>query len=462
MNPRLPSLRRRLLVLLLSGSLIFWALVAAISYRNAHHEVDELFDVQMSQVAHTLLAIALADQDSDLKPGTPWPHRPGGTSHRPLPEAQKLMFQLRDGAGKLLLRSPNAPDTPLVARDGFSEVEDAVGHWRYFAIRDEGGRFQVQVGEDHSIRDELVARTVMQFMWPILLGTPFLALWVWLATGQALRPLAQLRQDLDLRGADHLVRLPATAIPEEVAPLVATLNRLLGEVEGALEQERRFTSDAAHELRTPLAALQAQLHVARNARDDRERQHALGQLEQGLGRAGRLVEQMLQLARLDPERSLPDRCVVDLGALAREVCAGQGPAALNRNLDFALEAEVPVPVDGTPDWLRVLLRNLVDNGIRYTPEGGRVLVSVTLAGDGGAILRVADSGPGIPPEQRAAALQRFHRLENSGSPGHGLGLSIVSRIAELHGARLILDRDPALGGLKAEVVFPPGVPEKIR
>ncbi len=448
------SLKRRLLVLLLSGSLIFWALVAAISYRNAHHEVDELFDVQMSQVAHTLLAIALADQDSDLKPGTPWPHRPGATPHHGLPEAQKLMFQLRDGAGHLLLRSPNAPETPLVARDGFSEVEDTLGHWRYFSIRDEGGRFQVQVGEDHSIRDELVARTVMQFMWPILLGTPFLALWVWLATGQALRPLAQLRQELDRRGADHLVRLPATAIPEEVAPLVATLNRLLGEVEAALEQERRFTSDAAHELRTPLAALQAQLHVARNARDERERQHALGQLDQGLGRASRLVEQMLQLARLDPERSLPECSLVDLGELAREVCATQGPAALDKNLDFALEADLPVSVAGTPDWLRILLRNLVDNAIRYTPEGGRVLVSVLPAANGAAVLRVGDSGPGIPAEQRDAALQRFHRLANGGPSGHGLGLSIVSRIAELHGARFNLDRDKELGGLKAEVAFP--------
>lgn len=448
------SLRRRLLVLLLSGSLAFWALVAAVSYRNAHHEIDELFDVQMSQVAHTLLAIALADKDSDLNPGIPWPHRPGSSAHRPLPETHKLIFQLRDATGRLLLRSPNAPDAPLVARDGFSELEDSGGHWRYFAIHDDDGRFQVQVGEDHSIRDELVAKTVMQFMWPILLGTPFLALWVWLATGKALRPLAELRDELDMRGADHLVRLPATAIPDEVAPLVTAINRLMGEVEAALEQERRFTSDAAHELRTPLAALRAQLHVARNARDGKEQQHALSQLEQGLERASRLVEQMLQLARLDPERSLPDRCQVDLAALAREVCAEQGAVALFRNLDFALEADLPVHLVGTLDWLRILLRNLVDNAIRYTPEGGRVLVSVFPGQDGGAALRVADSGPGIAPHLRDAALQRFHRLQTDGPSGHGLGLSIVSRIAELHGARLRLDKDRELGGLGVEVVFP--------
>ena len=453
----LRSLKRRLLLPLLSGSLIFWALVATISYRNAHHEIDELFDVQMSQVAHTLLALALADEDSDLKPGTPWPHRPGGTHHRALPEGQKLMFQLRDASGRLLLRSPNAPETPLVAREGFSEVEDAGGHWRYFAIHDDGGRFQVQVGEDHSIRDELIARTVMQFMWPILLGTPFLGWWVWLATGRALRPLAQLRQELDRRGADHLVRLPATAIPEEVAPLVAALNRLLGEVEGALEQERRFTSDAAHELRTPLAALQAQLHVAQNARDDKERQHALGQLEQGLGRASRLVEQMLQLARLDPERSLPDRQPADLLELARKACAEQGALAVRKNLDLALEGEVPVTLACMPDWLRILLRNLVDNAIRYTPEGGRVVVSVVAGQQGGVLLRVADSGPGIPPEQREAALRRFHRLGTGDASGHGLGLSIVARIAELHGARLSLEQDAELGGLRVDVAFPPAV-----
>lgn len=448
------SLRRRLIVLLLSGTAAFWAVVSVYSYFNAHHEVDELFDVQMSQLGHTLLALALSNDD-DPDETLSWPQA-SSTRHHDNTEEHILMFQLRDGKGRLLLRTPNAPDTPLTTRDGFSEMKDASGHWRYFMIRDPEGRFQVQVGEDHSARDELVNKTVAQFMLPILLGLPLLGFWVWHATGRGLAPLANIRKELDSRGPNHLTGLPAEAIPEEIAPLVTTLNRLLAEIEQTLEAERSFTADAAHELRTPLAALQTQLQVAQRARDTEEREHALAQMREGLLRTSRLVEQMLHLARLDPERSLPQSAPLNLTDVVREVCAELGAVALSKGLDLTLEAEAAAPVAGAEDWLRVLVRNLVDNAIRYTPPGGQIVVAVSPPGDAaGTLLTVGDSGPGIPGDKREAALRRFHRLDNTGQSGHGLGLSIVARIAELHGAKLSLDRDSKLHGLSVSLAFPP-------
>ncbi|MDD5296433.1 MAG: ATP-binding protein [Rhodocyclaceae bacterium] len=453
-GPNRFSLRRRLLALLLSGTAAFWVLVAGLSYFNAHHEVDELFDVQMAQLGHTLLALALSDADGP-EPDMAWPHMGRGHRRHGLSEEPRMMFQLRDGQGRLLLRTPNAPETPLTGREGFSEVRDASGHWRYFLIHDPDNRFQVQIGEDHAVRDELIQKTVAQFMLPILLGLPLLGLWVWHAIGRGLAPLSGIREELDRRGPDHLASLPAEAIPEEIAPLVATLNRLLGEIEQTLESERCFTADAAHELRTPLAALQTQLHVAQRARDEEEREHALNQMREGLKRTSRLVEQMLHLARLDPERSLPQSAPLDLAELARDVCAELGAHALDKGLDLTLEAEESAPMAGAQDWLRVLVRNLVDNAIRYTPTGGQIMLAVSPgSATAGPILHVGDSGPGIPPEMRDAALRRFHRLDGTGQSGHGLGLSIVARIAELHGAVLSLERDPHLHGLGVTLVFP--------
>jgi two-component system sensor histidine kinase QseC len=453
-TPSTPSLKRRLIVLLLAGTAAFWALVAGLSYYNAHHEVDELFDVQMAQLGHTLLALALADGDGP-DASVPWPHLGQGHRRHGLHEEPRMMFQLRDGKGKLLLRTPNAPETPLTAREGFSEVRDSTGHWRYFLIHDPDNRFQVQVGENHAVRDELIQKTVAQFMLPILIGLPLLGFWVWHATGRGLAPLAKIREELDQRGPDHLASLPAEAIPEEIAPLVATLNRLLGEIQQTLESERRFTADAAHELRTPLAALQTQLQVAQRARDTGEREHALSQMREGLTRTSRLVEQMLHLARLDPERKLPQAATLDLADVVREACAELGPTALAKNLDLALEAEEAAPMAGDKDWLHILVRNLVDNAIRYTPSGGQIMVAVSpRSAAAGPVLHVGDSGPGIPPEQRESALRRFHRLDNTGQSGHGLGLSIVARVAELHGAVLSLERDPHLHGLGVSLVFP--------
>ncbi len=437
------SLRRRLLGLLLGGVAAAWLVTMVFSYIDAHHEVNELFDAQLAQAAQTLLALASHDGGDDIEDL-------GDVAHK---YQRRLRFQIWRGDGKLLMRSKNAPETPLTAADGFSEARGDDGHWRHFSQWNDDHSLQVQVSENHHIRDDLIGHIAWRLLLPALFGLPLIGLWVWLATRQALSSLDGIARQIASRAPQQLQPLNPAAAPEEIRTMLEALNGLFQRVETALEAERRFTADAAHELRTPLAALQAQVQVALRARDSGERDRSLAQLQSGLTRASHLVDQMLQLARLDPESGLPNPQPVDLAMLAESVCADLGAQILDRNLDFALDAMTGCTVTGQAEWLRVLIRNLVDNAIRYTPNGGTVRVRVSSA-HGQCRLCVSDSGPGIPPADRDAVLRRFHRLDQGSQPGSGLGLAIVARIAELHGADLDLATGENSQGLKVTVTWP--------
>jgi len=431
------SLRRRLLVWLLGGVTGGWLAALAFTYFDAHHEIDELFDAQMVQMAQTLLALASEyDNDDDIA-------RLEETGHK---YQKKLAFQLWDDEGRLLLRSPQAPLHRLAEVDGFSEsAGSGMDRWRYYSQWDRQGRLRVQVAEHHYLREDLSGHIAGRLLMPALFGLPLLGAWIWFTTRRSLSPLDEIAAEIAARTPDRLDQVSPAVAPQEIGPLLAAMNALFRRVSGAMEQERRFTADAAHELRTPLAAIVAQAQVALRARSAAERDHALEQIVTSGRRAGRLVEQLLTLARLDPAIGLPLE-PVRLDLLAAEECAGQGATALERQIALELNADGQVIVSGNADMLRVLLRNLLDNALRYTPQGGKVSVSVTAQS-----LAVADNGPGIPAEERANVLRRFHRLAGQEIEGSGLGLSIVARIAELHGARLELaDNQP---GLVARLIF---------
>jgi signal transduction histidine kinase len=261
-----------------------------------------------------------------------------------------------------------------------------------------------------------------------------------------MRPLDAVAAEIAARAPDRLTPLAPQQAPSEIRPLAQAINALFARVEETLENERRFTADAAHELRTPLAALAAQAEVASRARDDDERRHAMDQLAASLRRTTRLVDQMLTLARLDHE-GRAGATSVRLDLLAEEVCAAHGPLAFDKRIALELTA-TPTTVSGNGDMLRVLLRNLVDNALRYTPSGGQVTVTVAEGS-----LSVEDSGPGIPAEERSRVFERFHRLAGQETEGSGLGLSIVRRIAERHGAELRLATS-STGGLSVSLAFP--------
>lgn len=300
-----------------------------------------------------------------------------------------------------------------------------------------------------ALRTALADSIAAHLMHPLLVAVPLLAAVIWLAVGWGLAPLRSLAAQVRAR-APHNLDPVAAGGPEEAQPLVAALNGLLGRVRDLLERERRFTADAAHELRTPLAAIRTHAQVAIEAEDAAGRAAALNGVLRGAERASRLVDQLLLLARLDAAPELQPATVADIATEVVGEYAGQAAA---RGVDLGLAAAEPGRVAGNPHLVAVLLRNLVDNAVRYGRPGGRVDVAVRSVADRVEVV-VADDGPGIPPDQRGRAFERFHRGLGTGEVGSGLGLSIAARIAEIHGGGVALADGPGGRGLAATVSLP--------
>ena len=438
------SLKRRLLLGLLAGVALVWLATAAFSYFDARHEIDELLDAHLAQSASLIVAQVGHDvEEIDLE------HAPRTGSL-----ARRVAFQIWEGGTVLRLHSADAPQSLLSARtEGYSDAAIDGRNWRVFSTWDARRKFLVQVAELDETRREIAAGIAANLLAPLLVALPVLALFVWLGIGRALKPLHRLGQAVAERRADNLSALTVADAPTEVVPLVRSLNALFGRVDRLVENERRFTADAAHELRTPLAALKAQAQVARGAADDGARRHALDSVIAGCDRAARLVDQLLTLARLEPGHAgrTPERC--ELRGIAQEVIAEIAPAALDRKVEIELAAPEPVCVSGYPNLIAVLLRNLVDNAVRYSPERTRVHVDVTRDADA-ARVAISDEGPGIPPAERTKVGARFYRILGTGQSGSGLGLSIVRRIAEIHAAQLTFADARDGKGLRVVVEFP--------
>ena len=442
------SLRLKLLLLLLTLVAAAWSATAVFSFLDARHEMDEIFDAQLAQTAKLLLA--QADHDIEDLQG----RRDGVASEVRSDDhkyERKLAFQVWDDHGILLVRSEGAPEQPLspvyagagphapdehphpggTPRGRFDDVESGDHRWRVFSHWNQEGEILVQVGERADMRQELAAHIALRLLGPLAFTLPLLGILIWLAVGEGLAPLRRIGAEVASRAPDNLVPLESGAVPTEIAPLVASLNTLLRRLADALDNERRFTADAAHELRTPLAALKTHAQVALRAADEVGRKSALESVLAGADRAAHLVEQLL--------------------TLARQVIADLGPAALAKNLDLELSGDGTVAGHGP--MLAILLRNLVDNAVRYTPPGGAVRVSIAKNPDG-VTLTVRDSGPGIPAEERQRVFDRFYRVLGNEAPGSGLGLSIVKRIADLHRAELSLADGEGGHGLTVTVRFP--------
>jgi two-component system sensor histidine kinase QseC len=480
-----PSLSRRLLVGLVLVSAAYWAVIAVLTVRDSAQQVYELFDAHLAQTALALLRVTDPDDNDPVaipsSPGdvpglgrlfTPWPHLPdrlvqsgalttpvvAGSMHALHEDYERhLRYQVWSGAGALLLRSANAPESAMTAQDGYSETGDSEGRlWRHYGVWDRHHDFRILVSEAHEQRYRLVRSLSLQSAGPLALGLPVLVLLLWVSISRGLDPLGVLTRQIESRQPDNPAPLDTAGAPREVQPLLQALNRLLQRVSHTLDGERQFTAHAAHELRTPLAAIQAHLHGVRHAEDEPGRRRAMEQLQRGVERGIRLVGQLLTLARLDPEQDLPDVELVDLGAMAETVCAQLAPLALQRGQTLELQVDSDAPrAAGSTDMLSMLLSNLVDNAIRYTETGARIDVTVRRQ-DGGVLIAVSDDGPGIPAAQRERVFDRFVRLPGNDQPGTGLGLAICRRIAELHGARLSLADGPQGRGLSVGVLLTRG------
>jgi two-component system OmpR family sensor kinase len=280
---------------------------------------------------------------------------------------------------------------------------------------------------------------------------------IWYAVGVGLKPLDAMSRAVAKRRPDAMAPLAESGLPRELKPLAGSLNALLARLDDALSAQRRFTADAAHELRTPLAALKLQVDLAERTKDSATQAVAFAELKAGVDRAARLVEQLLTLARLEPEAPARDFAPVDLAALAKDAIIARAALAGEKRIDLGIARIAAVAVRGDPASLATLLANLLDNALRYTPQDGRIDVAIDET-DGHAVLTVTDTGPGIPVPERERVFERFHRGATTDNPvvptGSGLGLSIVRRIADAHGATVVLEDGPAGTGLMVRVRFP--------
>ncbi|GBG15647.1 two-component system, OmpR family, sensor histidine kinase QseC [Novimethylophilus kurashikiensis] len=439
------SLRLRLMLMLCVALSLAWGFAAWLSHIEARAEVDKLFDAQLAQSAQILIGTAGHELYERLEQGS--------DEAPPLHEyEQKIAFQIWEG-NHLLLRSPIAPLNAMAApMPGYSNVPIGGETWRVFTYRDPDQTLVIQAGEPMNAREALARHIALRMFLPSLAALPLLALAIWAAVSGGLLPLRRLKAEVARREVDRLDPLSMQGVPDEVAPLAAALNDLFSRLERAFETERRFTADAAHELRTPLAALKIQAQVALRAAEDEARTNALKNVIHGVDRATHLVEQLLTLARVDPDAAATEHVPVNLHTLAASSLADIAPMAQARHIELALENDAPCIIQGNAAQLSVLLRNLLDNAIRYTPEGGQVIVA--LIDHPHPTLEVRDTGPGIPEAERSRVLERFYRVTGNAAEGSGLGLSIVRRIAELHHAELTLSLPSSGSGLIVRVVFP--------
>lgn len=438
------SLQNRLLALVLGAVASVWLGAAALTWVDVRHELDELLDGHLAQAAAILVVQQAQEMDGD-GPGVDAP-----SLHRYAP---KVAFQIFHD-GRLTLRSANAPTSAMRGarqgfRAGFETVQVNGATWRVFAAYGAERDVQVYVGEETASRASILWAVLRATLLPMALALPLLALALWWAVDRSVRPIRRFGRALARRQPDAQTPLTMRDAPTEMTPLVDALNGLLARIATLLASERRFTADASHELRTPIAAIRAQAQVALAESDDTLRRQALHKTLAGCDRASHLVEQLLTLSRLEAADA-PEMTALDLGELARQVVAELAPQAVAKGQTLAFDGAPGCALPANATLLSVLIRNLVDNAIRYCPPGAQITVTVA-ARRQQVVLCVADSGPGLSDADLQRLGERFFRVAGSAESGSGLGWSIVRRIAAVHRLNVSLARSPALGGLLVQV-----------
>ncbi len=437
------SLQLQLLGGTLSLVAVIWIGLSAVAWREAVSEGDELFDAHLAQTA-ALLAVLSSDGSAEIPEELP--------SHR---YARKVAFQIWTDKGKLLARSTSAPNDLLTEQiKGFSDRRIDHRSWRVYSLRDPRHHHLILVAETLEARHAIGTELAKHLLTPLAVALPLLAMGLVLLMRHRFLPLRRLAMFIGQRSPERLDPIDLGEVPSELHPIIEQTNRLLHRVSASIEQERRFTADAAHEIRTPLAAIRTHAQVAMAATDTMEREHALALVIRASDRATHLLGQLLTLARLDSVSLASGFVVCDLRRIAVDVIADLTPQALEKNVECMRNEGAPIWVKGDPTLLAVLIRNLVDNAIRYAPAATVVSVTIRLQHKG-VTLQVTDQGPGIPVHERDRVLGRFTRLAgHSDAPGSGLGLSIALRIAELHQATLTLTDGPERRGLAVTVEIP--------
>jgi len=455
----LKSLQARLISAAIAVLLACGLFAAVGSYRAAILEADEILDAHLAQLVQSLLFLSRINEGrsiGDIGTGVHSDHSYTTFQiwqlKQPPPSASAHVSSDPRPFPRLILRSGDMESSrAFELRDGYSDDAFAGRTFRILARTSADGVYRVIAGQDLLDRQEMVEGIAHSNIRPYLLVLPLGILSMVGLIYFSLAPIRRLTAEVSSRESSHLSPLSFDAVPKELMPLIEALNALLQRLHIAMELERRFTGDAAHELRTPIAALRAQLDALRLAGDKQTRMLAQQQAAASADRLARLVNQLLTLSRLDVALKSSEN-MTDLALLVRELCQDLGPRAIQKQIDLSLHA-LSAPLRADAEALRILIRNLLDNALRYTPRGGRVEISVALQGERVSML-VADSGPGVPAAQRAALGQRFNRLNQADTGGVGLGLSIVLRIVEHYQGRVAFGPGLDLQGLAVSVELP--------
>lgn len=440
------ALQTRLLTWVLGAVGLVWAGVIVATWRDAEHEIGELLDAHLSQAAALLVSQPLDDLSDLARHETPLLHE-----YQP-----KVVVQVWH-LDELVMRSATAPTQALAQHQqrGFSQIQIGGEQWRVFSAQGKDHHVVIHVAEQDKIRTDVIWASLRSVIWPMSIAFPLLGVAIWWAVRRAVRPLTDLSQQVREHQPDTAQALALHTAPQEIQPVVQELNRLFARTAQLIEAERRFTADAAHELRTPIAGIRMQAQVAQGATDEAERQTALAATVQGCDRATRLVEQLLQLARLESQTPTQTQTQAPPLRASAWACAQVVQADLQY---WAQQRQQRLHLQGSPHALipvpealaTVLLRNLVDNALRYSPIGAEVRITVQHG-----LYCVEDSGAGLSDGDIARLGERFFRVLGSGQPGSGLGWSIVTRIARLYGLQWHIGRSTELGGLAVSMTWTP-------
>jgi signal transduction histidine kinase len=427
------SIRRQLLIWQIGALLVTGLLISIITYSLAWNGFNRVRDYTLEQVAHAILRHGIeADSETET-----WE------------DEGRFVSQIWERKDRLAYSS--RPNIAIPRQlDGWNSV--TLGHevWRTFTLRH--ANLTIQVASRQTNRNIRFAAMAPWLLLPLITLIAILGALIWFAAVRALLPLRIIRAEIDNRDATSLHPLLSTDMPEEVQPMLGAINDLLQRLEETLTLQRRFIADAAHELRSPLTAIRLQAQLAERSENAAERAETLAHLKAGVERAAHMVNQLLDLARIEPDNLPAHASPVALDALVKTVISNHSLLADSRNIDLGLVDASPTTLHAHPESLRTLLSNLIDNAVRYTPKGGRIDVSLCEVA-GNAVLRVEDSGPGIPVDERDRVFQRFYRLAGQSTPGSGLGLAIVAGIVKgMHGSVSL--GTSTLGGLQVEVRLP--------
>jgi two-component system sensor histidine kinase QseC len=461
------TIRSQLLLRLIFVSIILVGGTAWFGYEDVRQETRELFDAQLARSARLILSLAQAqDGMSNFSKIQQYLDEKGLSvmyiDFEEKDEQQnqyshiyetKLAFQIWDNEGNLLVKSYNAPLEPLTTQNnGFNNIVIDDYDWRTFSLLSNNQQYRCITAERIDVRNDLIIKISDDLFYMFIILVPALSLIMFVSINQGLRPLQRLASQINRRDADNLGLIAHDNDYTEIVTIKTALNQLLQRLKETVAREKRITSDAAHELRTPLAAIRLHTELAKNAKNRQQQNESLDQVIHGVDRTTHLVEQLLTLARLEPELLAMDFTDVDLTTLIIEESALLSPLAINKDIDISFNESHVSPINGNEASLRILIRNLLTNAISYTPPGGNICISLEKQ-NLQTVLIIEDNGPGIPEKDRERVMERFYRGADHLTPGCGIGLSIVDRVVHIHHGKLQLCQADSGQGLKVIIQF---------